>query len=255
MTNETDQSIFGKQDTSPAGGVSPETPSNPFADKLMAIQREDGTPKYDSVEAALEALPHANQHISTLEQELLALREEKEQQQAELLRAKGALEAVDRLVPQGQPNPVNAEPPAAATPQEEAVDVTGIARQAALDAVNQDRAVAVEKANLDSVVNQISQQFGESAEQRFYGKAQELGMSKEEINALARIKPKAVLALFPEVKQGTVNVGTSSMSVHAEKAPERNADGSLLPPAQSVLTGATSKALISEWQRHKPVND
>ena len=254
MTQETDQSIFGQGGEQPPT-ESPEAVANPFADKLKTITREDGTPKYETVEAALDALPHANQHISTLEQELAKLREEKEAQTSELLRAKGALEAVDRLVPQGQPTPVNAEPPAAAPAQEEAVDVTEIARQAALEAVNQDRTVAVEKANLASVVEQISQQYGDTAEQRFYGKAEELGMSREEINALARTKPKAVLALFPEVKQGTVNVGSSTLSVPASKTPERNADGSLPAPERSVLVGANSKDLINEWKRHKPAND
>lgn len=266
----TDQSIFpsqadGNQDEqqqqqapAPQENQQPQSPApqqSPFADKLQTITREDGTPKFQSVEAALESIPHANAHIAKLEEELANERRAKGELTDELNRAKGALEAVDRLVPPKQEQQPSTPAQQPAPEQGDVVDIDALVTEKVTQTLTLQEQKNIQKANQAAVISAMSEKFGEEAESKFYSKAAELGLTNDEMNDLARTKPRAVVALFPELSQPadkSVSIKTSSSHVSEQQPVTRNADGSLPPPENSILIGATSKDLMSEWRRHKP---
>lgn len=134
--------------------------------------------KYQTVEAALAAVPHAQKHINTLEVELAELR-------AKVAAQKTTQELLDELksgIPQGEtlPNP-------------------GLSQDVLLKAVEQ---VVTQKenqktaaVNQSTVVNTFKEAYGDQAES-FYNKvAAEAGLSVSMLNELAKTSPLAVIKL------------------------------------------------------------
>jgi phosphoribosyl-ATP pyrophosphohydrolase len=243
MSDENDQNIFGTP--APASTENPASPENPFANQLSGILREDGQVKFTTVESALESIPHAQAHIAKVEAEALAQRARTTELEAELNRTKGALEAVEKLgtTPKIEPN---VSTPAA--PVVPAVDIDSQieAKVAASLKANADAERASN--NVSSVTAALQEKYGETASQKFYEKASEVGLSKEQINTLAATSPAAVLAYFPEVKQDITNVSVSTTSVPA--TPVIDFTKPLGVPEKSVLFGSDTKDVLAEWQRH-----
>ena len=109
------------------------------------------------------------------------------------------------------------------------------------------------QANLSTVVTTLRNQFGDKAEAEFYGKASELGMSKEEINALAAKSPTAVLTMLGVKQQSaskpnqpfttTSTVNTAAYTPQPETFIGRN--------PKPVIVGATTQDINESMQRAK----
>jgi hypothetical protein len=193
-----------------------------FVEKLLEIKREDGTPKYESVEAALDALKASQEHIRTIEAqnaEYKTKAQEAEELKATLERLKGNI--VNQEKPAGSPAPQG-----------------GLSEEAAAQLFEQklaerDLAKTME-GNLKQVNNQLIEKFGTAdvAGQKVKEKAAELGLSLEDLKALSAKTPKAVLALFGEAPKNPPSNISSSVRIPPGQSTEE-----LKAPEKSLISG------------------
>lgn len=168
------------------------TPNGSSSDQLgtllSQIKNDRGEQKYKSVEDALNALKHSQDYIPQLSDKL-------RQQEQELAAAKAAaakIEELERTLLQLTQNNTSNAP---ATPAQAGLSKEEIAElvSSTLTAKQQE---AVAKENLSKVVSTLTKSFGDKAEEVFYGKAKELGMTVVEINSLAAKSPTAAYKLL-----------------------------------------------------------
>lgn len=190
-----DQSIFGNQNNTetppnntPAGGNQAGAPNNQdtIATLLSEIKNERGEPKYANIEAALEGLRNAQEFIPTLRGQLTAKEQEVERLREQAERAVELERTLEALTSQQQQGNATHAPALDETKIAELVNRTLTAREKH----------QIAQSNLQSVVATLQQSYGADAETKFYGKAEEMGMTKEEMNALAARSPKAVLTML-----------------------------------------------------------
>ncbi|MBL4654110.1 MAG: hypothetical protein JKY53_14795 [Flavobacteriales bacterium] len=248
-----DQSIFGDGNQAPQNSDTPVTdtpvtqPSsnqNQYGDHLSAIKNERGETKYNTVEEALQGAAHAQKKIAedaatmqTLQQELITAREE-------AAKLKGALNVADLIKPQ------TPEPNQVSSPAEQ----TGLSEEQASELFKklsvQQSEDAKRAQNVLEVVNTLKDKFGNQASDLFYKKAEELNLSKDQMNKLASESPKAALQMFEGVTVENLNPTQTSVNTTSSPAPEiRN--GPLPKAEKSMLIGATSEDLKAEFARHK----
>ncbi len=166
---------------------SQQTPADPSAQQPTTIPPEvtefvGAGKKYADVNVALQSIPHAQKHISTLEAELA-------QAKAELEKRRTAEELVEEFRKTGVAQPAST----AASPESLNPDVVVQLVQQTLE--NRD-AEQRAKANINSVTSAFFQAHGkEHAEQKYIELAQSSGMSVDALNRLAAQAPSAVLKL------------------------------------------------------------
>jgi len=225
--------------TNEGGNVpSPASTQNDFADLLGVVVNDKGEQKYKSVPEAMKGLVHSQEHIKNLEAEMTTLR-------SELEKRASVEDALKQLTPAEQP----VETP---TPGLSMEDVNALLEQR-----EQQKVI---ETNTKRVVSTIQEKFGDKAEEVFYGKAQELGMTTEQFNTLAAQSPNAVLAFFNTAAPTSSAVNQSSINTAAfqpkqEDLPTMIDHGELrlkMPKAEkSVLMGATNDDLLAEARRHQ----
>lgn len=219
---------------------------NTVNDKLKSIVNENGQPKYQSVEAALDSLLHSQDHIRNLEaenkirdEEILRLREVES-------RAKTLDDIVQKLQTNNNPQTDRQTP----TPS------SGMSEKATIEAL--ERIIAerdartTSQANLKKVNDILVAKFGdaEKAKAAVIAKAAELGISVAELGTLSGKSPSLVLTHFGE-KVETINpVTPSQISLPSVPRP----DAPIERPKQSLLSGvgATDKnrrALMDEIKK------
>lgn len=165
------------EEVEPAPAEAPD-PNQAFADQLQAITAEDGRMKYATVQEALNAMPHAQSKIKEQAETI-------EQLKQQLNQSDGVQEMLQELKGmKAQP----AETPTAADPEA----IQKMVQQAYESTKSEEQKLA----NGAQVKDVLVKQFGDSAEQKFKDKAQELGMSTQELTQLSMTKPKAAMALF-----------------------------------------------------------
>ena len=188
MSNESSIFTDASQVTPADSGVAtPNTQDHSALDTILAsIKNDRGEPKYKSVTDALVALKHSQDYIP----QLTAKVAERERELEEERKQRKSLDELTALITrQTQTDDKLDTQPAQ-------VDELKIAEIV-------ERQLSREKAAMQSRENQIKvrsalvEAFGtEQAESKFYEKAQEMGLSKEEINSLAAKSPVAVLQMF-----------------------------------------------------------
>ena len=189
-----------------------------WAEKLKTITREDGTPKYASIDVALDAIVHKDNHIAQLEAEAQVL--------AEMARENETLkQTLERL----KGNTMNEEKPNSRPAEsgglsEEAVNeiverkLTG--RQQTEAAIN----------NVKRVQTTLVSRFGSeaAAQQAIIARAKELGVSTEKLKLDSAQSPDYVLALFgnsthvPAPNTGTVNLSRPQPTDNEVKRPDKS---------------------------------
>ncbi len=239
----------------PPNGTSntePQITPDPLANLLKDIKNERGEQKYKDPLEALNGLKHAQEFIPQLknqltdkEQEIIRLREE-------LSRLKEVEDSVQKLT---QPKPDPQPTPQGGITEEQIADL--VARQ-----LSQRDAQAVQQQNLQTVVSTLRNVLGTDAEKAFYAKAEELGMSKEEINGLAATKPKAVLTMFgvteTQAKKDSFTppqpstVNTSAFQPTQETFVGRNPKPALIGATTEDLREASDRAkkMVDELNKH-----
>lgn len=242
MSDQT--SIFNapNQEATPPNPPAGSNPANvqapdPVATMLMSIKNENGEPKYKDLNTALQALQASQEYIPTLKAQLEAEKAEAQRLRVEAARLSTIEETVLALTQRQQ------EPPG--TPP------VGLDEGKIAELVNRTLTAkeqqATSAANVQSVVSTLQSVFGTDAEKKFIEKAQEMGMSVQEMNTLAAKSPKAVLSMLgvtgqsapkpnTSATQGTVN--TSAFQPNPQTFVGRN--------TKSMMVGATTQDLQME---------
>lgn len=201
------------------------------------ITNEQGEKKYKDVTSALHGLQHSQSFISTLKNENAQLKQELERMNNEVVKIR-ELEETIRTLTSGQQAPAQQQQPV--------VDQQSVA-ELINQTLSQREQDAIRQANIRKVVASVQSQFGDKAEQTFYDKAKEVGMSAEAINSLAAQSPEAVFRLL-----GLSGVEQNKQAFTAPASPSINTLGyqpqpdTFIKPNSGVLLGATTEQLINE---------
>ena len=199
-----------------------------FADKLMAIKKDDGTPKYDSIDKALDALKASQDHITRLENEA----RDREQKVAELAKEAEKKTELEKLL-QRMTEGNNSEKPIEVTPP-----TGGLSEKDAADLVKRilserdQQTTAVE--NLRNVNDKLISKYGtvEAAKEVVENKAKELGIPLEKFKELSATSPSLVLSLFGE------NSLPNNPISNSYRLPNNQTVEELKRPEKSLLSGS-----------------
>jgi len=211
-----------------------------LATQLFRIKNEKGGPKYDSVAKAIDALAHAQDYIPRL-------KSEKEQYEAELVKLREELakresleDTIARLTTQRQ-----TETPAPTSEVVKGLDENAVAQILQRELTQREQAT-IAQSNSKLVTETLVAKFGDKAKAVVAEKAQELGLSLQEMESLSQRTPKAFLAWFNPLAPLTSSAPIRS-SVHL---PEVNPQD-LKRPEKSLLRGASTKDQIEFMRKIK----
>lgn len=210
----------------PNGNVDPPKPPV-IPDHLKELIGEGK--KYASVEKALESLPHAQQHISKIEQENAELR----QKMQEAL----AIEEVYKKLTES----MNAPPQA--TPAGKVLDEASIADLLEKKLSEREREKEA-KANVDRVKQALTGKYGDKAKEVYEAKAKELGLGMDFLNEVVRRSPRAAEELFGIKPKD--NAAPTRGSVNTDML-----NNNPRPPAKPTLGPLSGGDLMSAWKRAK----
>lgn len=213
-TNEAPQ-----QDTSP----------KPFEIPTEAKEFVGEGKKYSSAEEALKSVPHAQQHIQTLEDELAELR-------TELAKRKTTQELMDEIK-----SGIQKQPQTEIAPEFNQDKL----REIVNNTLQQNEVAKIAKANAGQVAAKFNEVYGDKAEQVYNQLAKDSGLSISKMNDLAMSSPNAVLKLAGLAKTQAPVSKTTGSSVNTEALKQQ--------PQESVLTakvrqGASTKDLVDAWK-------
>jgi hypothetical protein len=225
-------------------GAAPNT-GNEYATLLSSIKNERGEQKYATLAEALVGLQHAQNYIPQLKAEQAQRDAEIERLRVEALRVKTLEETLSAL---------NSQQPTSAPQAQTVFDESKLA-----DLVNQTltrrQQADIEKSNQQMVVSTLQQSFGADAEKKFDEAAAEMGLSRQEMNALAAKSPKLILtALGVKAQTNTSNAFTTPGSVNTSAfTPQEQTLISRNP--KSTIIGATTKDIKESADRAKRMVD
>lgn len=182
--------------------------------------------KYATVEAALAAVPHAQNHISKLEQELATLRSDLEKRKT----TQELLEALKTTTPE-------------TAPQSQGVGQEQIA-QMVEQMMQQNEKKKSAQANLEQVTSKFKEVYGDRAKEELSKLSVSTGLPIDELSRMATISPNSVLQLagitnkqsqpVPPKTVGTVNTqGTQGTS----------------QVLSAKVEGTSTKDLVDAWKR------
>ena len=218
-------SIFEGEGTTPPAPPVAQPPALP--DHLKELVGEGK--KYATVDKALESIPHAQAHISKLEQEMAQLREK--------VAEAAAVDEVYKKLMESMNKPGEATPPIAA----------GMDEASVLAILEKREAESVAKANVARVKDALVGKYGDKAQEMYETKARELGVPTAFLNEVVRKSPKAAEELFG-IKPKETPSGSTTGSIRTD------ALNNSQPPAKpkSVMGGATTADMIAAWRAAKP---
>lgn len=209
-----------------------QNPEDALANQLNAILNDKGEVKYDSMDKALEALKNSQAYIPELKTSLEQKDKELAELKAKLDATNNVEEVVSKLLSANQPQEA-AHPQVTSGLNEDGV--AAIVNKALETKSQQDLA----QANTDKVANSLMSQYGDKAKEVVAKKASDLGMSPQDIGALASKSPDAVLALF-NTQQSNEATPTQSSTLNTSQFNQAK-PADLKLPEKSLLSGATGK--------------
>lgn len=187
--------------------------------------------KYASVDDALKSVPHAQKHISTLEEELAVVK-------AELVKRRTTEDLLTELrATSGNANE-NQQVQNNITPEE----LQKIVKQT----IEQNNQQGIAESNTQKVVAAFTEKFGEKAEAMFITIAQESGISIASLNKLAATSPTAVMKLAGLETKKIDQIVTKPTGTINTQTLNPNGNGDNL--SARVKQGASTKELVSAWK-------
>lgn len=202
-------------------------PTNLFTDQLSMITNERGEQKYNTVEDALKALAHSQQHIANLEAEKATQDAKLNSVQSQLDKLGDIDTLVERLNPQ-------------TPPVEPVVPAAGLTEEKVLELLNSQQAKSqaeqVAAANVQQVHTALVNSYGEKAQEMVVAKAASLNMTPADLGKLSEQNPDLVLELFGKQAAPVVQPTTSNLNI----PPINPTTEKLGKPEKSLLAGATS---------------
>lgn len=202
--------------------------SGSAVDLLASIKKEDGTPKYKTVDEALKALAHSQAFIPTLLSEKQTLEQELSSLREQATKVSNIEEVLKKLT-------------ANTDPKEETPPAGGLSAEQVAELVRKELAgqktLTTQQANADMVQTTLTSKFGkEKVKEVVARKAAELNTTPEALGSLALSNPKLVLTLFEASGVSGVKPTTSSVNL-----PNGVRQSELAKPEKSLLLGATSR--------------
>lgn len=191
--------------------------------KLMEIKRPDGTPKYESVESALDALRASQEHIQRIENDNADLKKKVEEAQT----LKDTLARLEADKDNEKRNPLT-EGESGRTVEAAEELVKKLVRQS----LDENKQVETAVSNVKKVNDVLVNKFGEKAGDVVSSKAKSLGMTTQQLKELSAQNPTLVLELFGSSSTAT-SPNTSSVNLSGYKKPEEE----LKAPEKSLISG------------------
>lgn len=222
----------------------PETPApssnDPLADLLSGIRNENGEQKYRDVETALAALKSSQAFIEQLKREKREIEDKFTQTKADLER----MGTIDDYVKRLQTNPAATEPPKETPKGEGSLSEEQVARMLDQRLTEREQR-SMELANLQRVEAELKQAHGDNAVAFIRQKAQELGMTVPDLQAIAKRTPAAALQLL-----GAAPGKPNAPSQSSMYPPRKVDDDNPMPQFEKGVTagGITSKELVDRWK-------
>jgi len=181
---EDDNGATASTPTQPTSSPAPDT--DQYQELLKTITREDGSPKYDSLEKAMEGFKHSQDHIARLEAENRELREVS-------VRAKTLEEMITKM--QGTPSHDQNRQSQAQTSTTPTLTEDQIAEMANRVYDNRTRAQIVQD-NLNKFSSSIGERFGDKAREEFNNALSNSGLTKEQVQSIASTNPAAAIKIL-----------------------------------------------------------
>ena len=206
-----------------------DTQAKPFEIPTEAQDLVGEGKKYSSAEEALRSVPHAQEHIKTLETEMAQLKEE-------LSTRKTTQELLDEIK--------SGVKPAENTTQEGGLNQDNI-MELVNQTLKQNEQKKTAQANASQVASKFSEKYGSNAETVYNSLAKDLNLTPQKLNELAATSPNLVLRLAdlePNVKTA---VAKPQSSVNTEAFTQNK------PPQEvsaKVPRGAKTKDLVAAWR-------
>lgn len=205
-----------------------DTQAKPFEIPTEAQELVGEGKKYASAEEALRSVPHAQEHIKTLEAEMAQLKEE-------LSKRKTTQELLDEIK-------------SGVRPVENTTQEVGLNQDKIMEMVNQtlkqNEAKQTAKQNAAIVANKFTEQYGAEAEEVYGRLAKELNLTTSQLNDLATRSPNVVLRLAG-FNSPTSNVSRPTSSVNTEALSKNKPQAEV---SARVPRGASTKDLVSAWR-------
>lgn len=188
--------------------------------------------KYQSVEDALKSVPHAQQHISTLEAENARIKAE--------LESRRTTEELLAEIRSGIT-------PAVVTPTQTGYDPAQI-EQTVTSLLARKEATTKAQNNINTVVSRFTEVFGDraKAEEEYNKLAASAGLDVPTLNSLAATSPEAVLKLAGmsgQPKQGIPGKPVSTVNTAALNGKPTDKVSARVP-----LYGASTKDVTAAWR-------
>lgn len=181
--------------------------------------------KYKSAEDALKSVPHAQQHIETLESELAVVKEE-------LSKRKTTQELLDEIKSGTRQE---------ATPQAEVNQDT--LEQLVAQTLERREFAKTAKSNASIVAAKFTEKFGETAQTAYNQIARESGLTVQQLHNLAATSPNAVLRLAGlDAKVATASSSSGTINTQSLKGTPPDALSAKVP------RGASTKDLVRAWK-------
>jgi len=209
--------------------------NNVFADQLSMITSESGEQKYATVQEALKGLSNAQSHIPKIEADNNTLREALEAANKKLEKV-DSLEDIVQKLSSGEPKDDQPVVQQGVSSEElEAVVAKMLQNNKQQDAqLNNELAVS----------KHLVDKFGDKAQEVMASKAEEMGVTVNDLQSLARKSPKIVTAMFGAGKVSKTEVTTGSSTANFQQAPKEN-------DFKSVMFAASSEDLRNEMAKHR----
>lgn len=227
-TEVQEQEINNTPEPSTNEALQQDATSKPFEIPTEAQEFVGEGKKYKSAEDALKSVPHAQEHIKTLEAEMAVLKEE-------LTKRKTTEELLDELKSGIQPQEN--------TTQAGGLDQDKIS-QLIINTLEQRERQSKAKQNAASVAEKFTQQYGNKAEEVYQSVAKDAGLSIEQLNNLAATSPNVVLKLSG-LESKTTPVAKTSSTINTQ------AFGTAQKPSEAsarVPKGASTKDMLAAWK-------
>lgn len=229
-------------DTPVVPPVTPVTPAqvdNGLDTLLDGIRNEQGQRKYATIQDAINGLKNAQDYIPTIKSQLTQKEQELDQLKAELAKRESVEDVVARLT-------------AARQDSQEVTPSSGLDQQT-VEALIRNTIQAREQqtaaqANEKQVNDALIAKFGDKAKEVVTAKAEELGISVQDLGNLSQRSPKAVLAYF-DVKPNQTTPNLSSVNTSGFQP--KPVDMVVPRPEKSILSGVSTKTQMAHLNDHK----
>lgn len=224
-----DENIFGGETPTPNPAPVVETPNSgdPVVSILSEITGDDGQQKYKDVATALNALKHSQEYIKQMKAQL----DEATQKASQAVTMEQVLAAVSK--PADTPSPAPTASP------------TGLTADDVVRILQEKERAEQQKANAAKVAQRFKALHGDKAEEAFYTRASEMGLTRDAVNRLAATSPMAVFSMFGIKDDGApVPPTPSGINTSGMQAPTPQ-------PLGSVMGFKTDRDLAEYWAKLK----